>query len=76
MEFMTTVPDKYFDLAICDPPYGIRADRSFVRKTPAIDPRNGRPIITKPKKIGNWDNNRPDQNYFIELLRISKNQII
>lgn len=73
---MAEYPDKYFDLAVVDPPYGIKADRAFVRKTPAIDPRNGRPILTKPKKIGNWDNERPSNIYFQELLRISKNQII
>lgn len=76
MEAMAQYPDKYFELAIVDPPYGIKADRSFVRKTPAIDPRNGRKIITKPKKIGFWDNERPDKNYFDELIRVSKNQII
>ena len=76
IEYMKTVPDKHFDLAIVDPPYGIKADRSFVRKTPAVDPRNGRKIITKPKKIGFWDNERPSSYYFNELLRVSKNQII
>ena len=29
MDFMAKFPDKYFDLAICDPPYGIRIDKSF-----------------------------------------------
>jgi site-specific DNA-methyltransferase (adenine-specific) len=76
MEGMAHFPDKYFDLAIVDPPYGIKADRSFVRKTPAIDPRNGRPIITKPKKTGKWDNERPTSEYFKELQRVSINQII
>ena len=76
MALMARYPDKYFDLAVVDPPYGIKADRSFVRKTPAIDPRNGRPIITKPKKIGYWDDKRPPEKYFIELQRVSKNQII
>ncbi len=76
MEYMKGLPDKAFDLAIVDPPYGIKADRMFVRKTPAIDPRNGRAIITKPKKVGNWDNERPSSEYFVELIRVSKNQII
>jgi site-specific DNA-methyltransferase (adenine-specific) len=76
MEYMKSVPDKHFDLAIVDPPYGIKADRSFVRKTPAVDPRNGRPIITKPKRVGNWDNERPSVEYFNTLIRVSKNQII
>ena len=76
MELMARYPDNYFDLAIVDPPYGIKADRAFVRKTPAIDPRNGRKIITKPKKVGNWDNERPNIEYFKQLHRVSKNQII
>jgi site-specific DNA-methyltransferase (adenine-specific) len=76
MELMRSFSDKYFELAVVDPPYGIKADRSFVRKTPAIDPRNGRKILTKPRRTGNWDNNRPDIKYFNELIRVSKNQII
>ena len=76
MEAMSQMKDNAFDLAIVDPPYGIKADRAFVRKTPAVDPRNGRKIICKPKMIGNWDNERPQKEYFIELLRVSKNQII
>jgi site-specific DNA-methyltransferase (adenine-specific) len=76
MELMARYPDNYFDLAIVDPPYGIKADRAFVRKTPAKDPRNGRLIITKPKKVGTWDNERPNEKYFIEIQRVSKNQII
>ncbi len=76
MQVMSRYPDKYFDLAVVDPPYGIKADRMFVRKTFAIDPRNGRPIITKPRKVGAWDNERPSKEYFIELQRVSKEQII
>jgi site-specific DNA-methyltransferase (adenine-specific) len=76
MQLMARYPDGYFQLAIVDPPYGIKADRAFVRKTPARDPRNGRLIITKPKKVGYWDDKRPDLDYFSELRRVSKNQII
>jgi site-specific DNA-methyltransferase (adenine-specific) len=73
---MKETPHKFYDLAIVDPPYGIKADRSFVRKTHAIDPRNGRPIICKPRKTGTWDNERPNESYFKELIRVSVNQII
>ena len=76
MEGMAQFPDKYFDLAVVDPPYGIKADRSFVRKTPQIDKRNGRPIKTKPKLVGVWDNERPNIDYFKQIIRVSKNQII
>ena len=76
MQMMARYPDGYFQLAIVDPPYGIKADRAFVRKTPKRDPRNGRLIITKPKKVKYWDDKRPDSDYFSELRRVSKNQII
>ena len=76
MDIMATYPDNHFDLAVVDPPYGIKADRSFVRKTPAIDKRNGRPIKTKPKLVKAWDNERPNIDYFKEIIRVSKNQII
>lgn len=72
---MKNYPDKYFELAIVDPPYGIKADRFFISNV-RIDPRNGRKIITAPKKVGNWDNHRPPADYFNELFRVSKNQII
>jgi len=47
MEGMKEYPDNYFDLAVVDPPYGIKSDRAFRRINPKIDARNGRPIITK-----------------------------
>uniref|UniRef100_A0A6M3KAT9 Putative methyltransferase n=1 Tax=viral metagenome TaxID=1070528 RepID=A0A6M3KAT9_9ZZZZ len=72
---MAGFPDKYFDLAICDPPYGIGVNKMFIAKD-RKDPRNGRLIKCNRNKRGNWDNNRPDKSYFIELQRVSKNQII
>ena len=69
MELMKRYPDKYFDLAIVDPPYGIGAgSKKF---------KNG---TSKNKTIGfkdiDWDDSIPSKEYFIELQRISKNQII
>lgn len=63
MEYMRTVPDKYFDLAIVDPPYGID-----INKSGRLGHYGG-----KGKK---WDQNTPDDQYFKELERISTNQII
>lgn len=63
MEYMRSVPDGYFDLAIVDPPYGIDINKSG---------RLGH-YVGKGKK---WDQNTPDDNYFKELERVSKNQII
>jgi site-specific DNA-methyltransferase (adenine-specific) len=59
MEYMSTVPDKFFDLAIVDPPYGIGGHKQRV--------------FDDGKK---WDNERPSAEYFIELKRVSKNQIV
>ena len=66
MEYMATVPDKHFDLAIVDPPYGI--GEKF--KGGASGKMNFNEIVKK-----DWDN-APKAEYFKELNRVSKNQII
>ena len=66
MEYMRTIPDKWFDLAVVDPPYGLGA--SVVN--------SGGRFKRYFNKNGNWDNMPPQNNYFDELFRISKNQII
>ena len=68
MEYMATVPDKYFDLAIVDPPYGIGVNVSMGR-------RKGQEKSGYHKFAGG-DIAPPEKAYFIELQRISKNQII
>ena len=68
MEYMATVPDKYFDLAIVDPPYGIGRDGS--KKT------TGKHGGRKAHEFKGWDNATPNKTYFDELMRVSKNQII
>ena len=66
MEIMKQYPDKYFDLAIVDPPYGIDINMNMGR-------RKGEKA--KHAKKG-WDKGIPNEEYFAELMRISKNQII
>lgn len=68
MEFMKDVPDKFYDLAIVDPPYGIGVDG----QTKSTSKHGGR----RAKEFKGWDNQTPDENYFNELFRVSKNQII
>ena len=63
MEYMKTFPDKHFELAIVDPPYGININSSG-----RLGHYGG-----KGKK---WDSYTPDDTYFEELFRVSKNQII
>ena len=73
MEYMKSLPDNAFDLAIVDPPYGIDASESFggeQRKS-----GNGVAMKTAFEKK-NWDSEIPKKEYFDELKRVSKNQII
>jgi site-specific DNA-methyltransferase (adenine-specific) len=75
MEVMKTFKDKQFDLAIVDPPYGINADVTQ-------NDLGGKKGFTKNagtyKKYHqtNWDNEIPNDEYFAELKRVSKNQIV
>ena len=63
---MREYPDKYFDLAIVDPPYGIGAENH------AGNAENG----WKQWDKKNWDSSIPNEEYFTELFRVSKNQMI
>ena len=65
IEFMKTKPDNYYDLAIVDPPYGIDAVNSLNTVT------GGKKHTAK-----DWDKEPPPKEYFTELFRVSKNQII
>ena len=71
MQIMKQYPDKYFDLAIVDPPYGIGFS-DYERKS------SGKKVKERYTKNGKkeWDNGIPTQSYFDELKRISKEQII
>jgi len=69
IEFMKTKPDKYYDLAIVDPPYGLGIDgQKEIKK--------GKKSDRKWHKQKNWDNAIPTYEYFEQLFRVSKNQII
>ena len=66
MDFMAGLPDNAYELAIVDPPYGLggRVVNSCGRFKGYYN------------NNGNWDEEPPSQNYFTELFRVSKNQII
>jgi site-specific DNA-methyltransferase (adenine-specific) len=70
MDFMRDKPDKFFDLAIVDPPYGLGIDGQ--KKSINKNPKHNRKQHIKKS----WDNTIPDASYFEELFRVSKNQII
>lgn len=77
MQGMKEFPDKYFDLAIVDPPYG-RKEHGGRNRNGYVRQKNGSKIFVKDGQYGNrnWDNEPPSEDYFNELMRVSKNQII
>jgi len=70
MNVMAEYPDGHFDLAICDPPYGINVGDN----KSGMGRRKGDAKATY--KMGDWDSQPPPDEYFRELRRVSKNQII
>lgn len=72
MEYMAKQPDKAFDLAIVDPPYGINFGLFNRTKRMA----NGTRIKADRYKNADWDNGIPSAEYFAELSRIARNSII
>ena len=90
MDYMATIPDKWFDLAVVDPPYGIgqpkQANLKGYNGRPSLGDRiiknrlNGGSGKLKNRTLNtsncNWDDAIPTPEYFTELKRISQNQII
>lgn len=66
MDLLKQTPDKYYDLCIVDPPYGIGANRMQLG--------NGKRKVYRG--ADDWDREPPSEEYFTELIRVSKNQII
>lgn len=94
MEYMKTLPDKAFDLAVVDPPYGIGAD-NFKNGSGASKDKGkeyGTAARLKKNRLNSgagklknrtlnqsdcsWDAEPPTDEYFQELFRVSKNQVI
>lgn len=73
MELMKRYPDNYFDLAIVDPPYGIDADKKNSGKKLQSKRSSA---LSKDYGSQEWDSDVPSIDYFKELFRVSKDQII
>ena len=73
MELMSRYEDNHFDLAIVDPPYGIGMAGTLGK---ASNKTKGFSFKAKEYEKKEWDNETPKQEYFDELFRVSKNQII
>ena len=95
MEYMKSIPDKFFDLAVVDPPYGINAPNmnmgtNMNRKVGGYNGESTAHRLKKDRFHGrgklkncalntmstDWDSHPPTSDYFDELFRVSKNQII
>lgn len=76
MEYMRGIPDRFFELAAVDPPYGLGrgTDANRSRHSGSGTLKN-RVLNRTAKKFENWDI-APTQEYFEELFRVSKNQVI
>jgi len=71
MEYMKSLSDNAFDLAIVDPPYGIHD--KLLTSDKKQNKSNKFALMYQEKE---WDKQRPSKEYFIELQRVSKNQVI
>lgn len=74
MQGMKEYPDNYFDLAVVDPPYGINFDGETTVKGKAGKANTFNNKQHHIKKT--WDSEKPLLEYWIELFRVSKNQIV
>jgi len=77
MEGMKEIPDKYFDLAIVDPEYG-RKEHGGKNRSGYVKQKNGSKIFVQDGNYAkkSWDNEPAGEEYFKELFRVSKHQII
>ena len=72
MELMAEFPDNHFDLAVVDPPYGI----DFGQYNRTNKDAKGNRYKANKYKNSDWDEGVPNENYFDELFRVSKNQVV
>ncbi len=77
MKLLKQTPDNYYDWAILDPEYGIKASRPS-KKSAVVKQSNGSVLNVKQKiyKHKDWDDKPADSEFFKEVFRVSKNQII
>jgi len=77
MEYMSTVPDKFFDLAIVDLEYNIGASKPSIKPCIAVQKNGSSLRIKQPNyKPKEWDFKLSSPEYLKQLFRVSKNQIV
>lgn len=77
MDYMKTLPDNYYKIAIVDPEYGIGASKPSIKPNKCKQ-KNGSILDVKTPTYNhkNWDEKPAGSDYFNELIRVSENQII
>ena len=77
MELMAEYPDNHFDLAIVDPPYG-RGEDGGTNRNHGVKQKNGKVLLCQDGgyTAKKWDKETPPTEYFAELRRVSRNQIV
>ena len=76
VEFMRSKPDKFYDLAIVDPPYGLGIKGDIIKKrTSKKNNTFGKSVPSIKYEEKDWDV-KPLKSYWNELFRVSKNQIV
>ena len=77
MDGMKKFPDNFFDIAVCDPPYGLKQELVKDRGSYAKQ-KNGSRIWVDSEEydMQDWDGEAPGPEYFQEIFRVSKHQII
>lgn len=80
IEYMKSIEDNYFELALADPEYGIGTGKmAYLKSKRPVKQRNTNSKLFTPKTIYDsyeWDNKPPSEEYFTQLKRVSQNQII
>ena len=74
IDVMKQIPDNFFNLAIVDPPYGLKITKNGKLKANSKFDRGFKKDVDYGVK--DWDNNVPTEEYWRELFRVSKNQIV
>ena len=73
---MAETPDKYYELAIVDPPYGVGTFSRVSNSGAYKKPYEGNKVSYEYASDSKWNNDIPSQEYFNELKRVSLRQII
>lgn len=77
LEYLRTLKTKSVDIAIIDPQTGQGEGRNHARKNYKVKQKNGAiHLLDRPHHISDWDDEQPPQEFFDELFRVSKHQII